>query len=392
MGTQLPRTTFAAAALVAGLCALTACSGAGAGTGGGAASSDTLKIGLLVEQTGTFSWYGDEAAKGADLYKKLHPKAGSAKIEYVTYDTASDPQKAVTGFRKLVQQDHVSAVVGLGLTNEASVVAPLAESLKTPLYVLSGNFQPPNPYTFAMPVQIADKVTSEFSSLAAKGVKKIALLTTNDATGQIVDSLFPKLAAGAGMEIVAKQHMNGTDVDVSPQLTNITKAKPDAIVAWEVGKPLGVVYNSAHQLAITTPFVISDGNLAPGFLTSVAAIQPPTVYVQSTKDVFWDQLGADDPQAGIVKQFHNDYVAKEKEEPGLGSASGYDSVSLLAKAADTAGSTDPAKLKAELEKLDGVQGVFGVYHLSADDHVGLSASDTLLGQIKDGKVVASNGG
>jgi len=85
-------------------------------------------------------------------------------------------------------------------------------------------------------------------------------------------------------------------------------------------------------------------------------------------------------------------VAKEKEEPGLGSASGYDSVSLLAKAADTAGSTDPAKLKAELEKLDGVQGVFGVYHLSADDHVGLSASDTLLGQIKDGKVVASNGG
>jgi branched-chain amino acid transport system substrate-binding protein len=140
-------------------------------------------------------------------------------------------------------------------------------------------------------------------------------------------------------------------------------------------------------LAITTPFIISDGNLAPGFLASVANIQPPTVYVESTKDVFWDQLAADDPQAAIVKQFHNDYLSKEKEEPGLGSASGYDSVSLIAKASEAAKSTDPAKLQAALEKLDGVQGVFGVYHLSPTNHVGLSASDTLLGQIKDGKAV-----
>jgi len=368
--------------IAAGVLAMAGCSAAG----GSKPSTNTLKIGLLVEQTGQFSWYGQEIAQGAALYQKQHPTTGKVNLEFVTYDTGSDPQKAVTGFRKLVQQDNVSAVVGLGLTNEASVVAPLAESLKVPLYVLSGSFTPPNATTFAMPVQIANKVSNEFAELSKRGMKKVALLTTTDATGQIVDSLFPKLAAQNGMTIVGSEHMNTTDVDVTPQLTNIRKANPDLIMAWEIGKPLGVVYNSAQQLGITTPFGVSDGNLAPGFLQSIAKTQPPTVYFQSTKDVFWKDLPASDPQAAAVKKFHDDYVDVIKEEPGLGSASGYDSVMLLAKAADAAGSSSRDKLVPALEGLGAVPGVFGTYHLTKQDHVGLTAADTALGQVKNGVV------
>lgn len=363
--------------------ALAACANSGTS---GSSSSGPLKIGLLVEQTGQFSWYGQEIVQGAELYRKQHPNVGSRPIEFVTYDTASDPQKAVTGFRKLVQQDEVAAVVGLGLTNEASVVAPLAESLKTPLYVLSGSFTPPNPQTFAMPVQIADKVGSEFAALSRRGMKKVALLTTNDATGQIVSSLFPKIAASTGMTVVATEHMNTTDVDVSPQLTNIVGSHPDLIVAWEIGKPLGIVYNSAKQLAVTTPFMISDGNLAPGFLQSIAGQQPATVYFQSTKDVFWKDLPATDPQAKIVKTFHDDYVAQERTEPGLGSASGYDSIMLLSTAVQQAGTADGTAIARTLEKLDGVRGLFGVYHLTPANHVGLAATDTMLGQVTDGQI------
>jgi branched-chain amino acid transport system substrate-binding protein len=362
--------------------ALAACSNAG--TSG--SSADTLKIGLLVEQTGQFSWYGQEVAQGAELYRRQHPTVGNRKIEFVTYDTGSDPQKAVTGFRKLVQQDEVAAVVGLGLTNEASVVAPLANSLKTPLYVLSGSFTPPNPQTFAMPVQIGDKAKTEFAELAQRGVKRIALLITNDATGQIARSLFPKLAADAGMTVVATEQMNTTDVDVSPQLTNIVRSGPDLIVAWEIGKPLGVVYNSAAQLAVPMPFMISDGNLAPGFLQSIAGQQPKTVYFQATKDVFWKDLPTSDPQSKIVTKFHNDYVAQMHAEPGLGSASGYDSVMLLATAAQKAGSVDRAKITQTLSGLDGIQGVFGIYHLSPSNRVGLAATDTMLGQVTSGQI------
>ncbi|MFI6350227.1 ABC transporter substrate-binding protein [Streptomyces sp. NPDC050560] len=354
--------------------------------GGTRASPNTLRIGLLVEQTGQFSWYGQEAVKGARLYQKLHPRTGKMKIDFITYDTGSDPQKAMTGFRKLVQQDGVSAVAGLGLTNEAGAVAPLAASLKTPLYVLSGNFTPPNHQTFSTPVQITDKVGSEFGELSRRGVKRIALLTTNDATGQIVASLFPKLAAKAGLDLVVKEQMNTTDVDVSPQLTNIEKSKPDLIIAWEIGKPLGVVYNSAHQLAVKTPFMISDGNLAPGFLGSIADKQPSTVYVQATKDVFWKGLADGDPQAPVITEFHSDYVAQEGEEPGLGSAVGHDAVMLLAEAARRAHSNDPAEITSALQSLDNPQGVLGVYHLSTGNHVGLTAADTLLGRVENGKV------
>lgn len=360
---------------------ITGCSAPGGST---QSSADTLKIGLLVEQTGQFSWYGQEIVEGATLYQKQHPRAGDFKIEFVTYDTGSDPEKAVTGFRKLVQQDNVAAVVGLGLTNEAAVVAPLALSLKVPLYVLSGSFQPPNEMTFAMPVQIADGVAKGFAEFAKKGIKNVALLTTTDATGQVADALFPKVAAQNGMTIVATEHMNTTDVDASPQLTKIKQKNPDLIVAWEIGKPLGVVFNSSHQLGITTPFMISYGNLAPGFLQSLAETQPPTVYVQATKDVFWKDIPKSDSQADKVKTFHDDYLKKIKEEPGLGSASGYDSVMIVSLAAQKAKSVSRDKLVTALENLGSVHGVFGTYKLTKDNHVGLNGDDTLLGKVTKG--------
>lgn len=389
------RTVLACMAAVA-MTALAACGsgstgssssgGTSSSSSGGTSGGETLKIGLLVEQTGQFSWYGTEALDGAKLYVKEHPKAGKRTIEFDTYNTASDPQQAVLGFRKLVQQDHVAAVVGLGLTNEATVVAPLAESLDTPLYVLSGSFTSPNQMTFTMPVQIGAMQNIVFKRFAAQGIKKVALLATNDATGQIADKLFAGLARQYGMRLVASEHMDDNAVDVTPQLTDIEAAHPDLIVAWEIGKPLGVVFSSAHQLGITTPFLISYGNLAPGFLAALANVQPPTVYVQATEDVFWNGLPSSDPHAKRIKAFHAAYVQAYGQDTGLGSASGYDSVMLLAKAVQNDNSTSAADIVAALEKINGVQGVLGTYHMSKTNHVGLSGADTLLGHIKGGKI------
>lgn len=390
--TKVLRSKAVLAVLAAGTMALAACSSGSSGSSSSdsgtkaASSGGTVKIGLLLEQTGQFSWYGGEALDGAKLYAKQHPDAGNRKIEFVTYDTKSDPQNAVTGFRKLVQQDHVAAVVGLGLTNEAKVVAPLAESLNTPLYAITGSFTSPNRMTFTLPVQVAAMQDRVFKTLADQGMKKVALLSTNDATGQIIDKLIPELASKYGMQLVATEHMDDDAVDVAPQLTNIQAAHPDFIVAWEIGKPLGVVFNSAHQLGITTPFVISYGNLAPGFLKSLAATQPPTVYVQATKDVFWKDLPSSDPQAARVKAFHDAYVKEYNQETGLGSATGYDAVMLVSKAIADANSTKASDIVDALEKMKGVQGVLGTYNLSASDHVGIGGDDTVLGQIKSGAV------
>jgi branched-chain amino acid transport system substrate-binding protein len=382
--TRVGRRLLAFACSAVAVSVLAACGGGS--SAGGDSASQPVKIGLLVEQTGQFSWYGSEATNGAKLYVKQHPKAGDRPIQFVTYDTGSDPEKAVTGFRKLAQQDKVAAVVGLGLTNEAAIVAPLAQSLKIPFYALSGSFTPPNSMTFAMPVQIGDMQDRVFKQMKSQGVKSFGLLTTNDATGQIADGLFTKLGQKYDLKLVAHEHMAGTDVDVTPQLTNIAAKKPDLVIAWEVGKPLGVVFNSAHQLDIKTPFLISYGNLAPGFLKSLAAIQPETVYTQATKDVFWNSLPSSDPQAAVVKKFHDDYVAEFSDETGLGSASGYDAVMLVSKAIAEANSTDAAKIVSALEGMHGVKGVFGTYNLTKTNHVGLTGSDTVLGQVSAGQI------
>src|SRR5688500_17847224 len=107
-------------------------------------ASGPIKIGLLIEQTGVFSWYGQENLNGAQLLTdELNANGGinGRQIELVVYNSESAPDKAVAGARKLIQQDKVAAIVGLGLISEAQAVAPIVKD-GPPTYSTSGAYLP----------------------------------------------------------------------------------------------------------------------------------------------------------------------------------------------------------------------------------------------------------
>ncbi|MGQ0549772.1 MAG: ABC transporter substrate-binding protein [Armatimonadota bacterium] len=359
-----------------------------AGTGGAAPAVEPIKIGMLVSQTGFFSWYGEENLNGAALFaEELNAKGGigGRPIELVVHNTETSPQQAVIGARKLIQEDRVVAIVGLGLISESAAVAPLVQN-GPPTYSLSGAYAPDHRMMFAGTVFVGHTQQRALQFLAERNLKKVALLLTNDATGQIAERFLSANAPKAGVRITRIESFLPTDVDVTPQLNRIKGTQPDAIISWVVGRPLGVVLQGAKQLGITVPIVTSHGNLSPGFIQSISALQTGPLYVFGTKDLIWHHISLKDPQQKVVAGMQNKHLARFGKEGGIGTGTGHDALLILSEGIRRAGSTSPMAVVEAIEGIRNFVGVVGVYNFSRDDHRGLDAASAIPMVVEKGKL------
>src|SRR5258708_6125200 len=100
--------------LIAASTALAACGSSGGGASAGASGSKTIKIGFVTDLTGVASSAFTTTKSGIDAYlNRINPagRVNGYKIHYVLADTTSTPTGALTAVQKLVQQDHVFAIV-----------------------------------------------------------------------------------------------------------------------------------------------------------------------------------------------------------------------------------------------------------------------------------------
>lgn len=343
---------------------------------------------MLVSQTGFFSWYGEENLNGATVFvEDLNAKGGinGRPIELVVHNTESSPQQAVIGARRLSQEERVVAIVGLGLISESGAVAPLVQN-GPPTYSLSGAYAPGHRMMFAGTVFVGHTQQRALRFLAERNLKRVSLLLTNDATGQIAERFLTENAPRAGIRILQIESFNPTDVDVTPQLNRIKGNRPDAVISWVVGRPLGVVLQGAKQLGMTMPIVTSHGNLSPGFIESIANLQNGPLYVFGTKDLIWKWISIKDPQQKMVSLMQTKHGARFGKEGGIGTGTGWDALMILSEGIKRAGSTQPMAIVEAIEGIRNFVGVVGIYNFSRDDHRGLDAAAAIPMVIEKGKL------
>lgn len=360
----------------------------GAPAAGAGSGQEPVKVGLLIEETGQFASYGEEYLNTARIVVERINQSGGIggrPLQAIFYNNESNPEKAIAGMQKLVQDDKVVAVVGNGLVANARAVAPQVQDRGPVYYSLSGAYTAENKYTFAASVSVPDMQSFIMDWLKQKGLTKVALLTPNDASGQVAEQALKGLIGQTGLTLVGAEAFNPNDVDVTTQLARLRDLNPDVIMCWVVGKPLGVVLKGYNQLGLDQPFVASHGNLAPALLASLAPIQPETFWIPATKDLAWRDLASSDPQYQDNQVYHNLYLEQFKKEVGLGGGTMWDALYLLKEAIEKAG-TDSDAIVSYLEGVKGWTGVAGIYSFSADDHRGLGKKDAIMMQVVDGKL------
>src|SRR3984893_17323848 len=115
--------------------ALLVCS-AGLSPPTGADAAEPIRIGAVLPFSGGVELYGQQAKLGLDLAVKDINAAGGVlgrPVEVIYADDKTRPASAVTAMRALIESDGVLAGVGPITSRNLNAIAPVAESLKTPL-------------------------------------------------------------------------------------------------------------------------------------------------------------------------------------------------------------------------------------------------------------------
>lgn len=109
---------------------------AGLGPSTGAAAAEPIRVGAVLPFSGGVELYGQQAKLGLDLAVKDINAAGGIlgrPVEVIYADDKTRPASAATAMHALIESDGVLAVVGPITSANLNAIAPVAESLKTPL-------------------------------------------------------------------------------------------------------------------------------------------------------------------------------------------------------------------------------------------------------------------
>ncbi|MBM0202016.1 ABC transporter substrate-binding protein [Micromonospora sp. STR1s_5] len=119
------------------LAALAGCSGSSLDAG--SATGDTIRIGLMLPQSGPYKAIGDDLAKGWQLYLDTHGgKLGGHPVQVITADEAEGKQSALNAARKLLDKDKVQVIAGTGSADAVESIKTLVTEKKIPFVGTGG--------------------------------------------------------------------------------------------------------------------------------------------------------------------------------------------------------------------------------------------------------------
>jgi branched-chain amino acid transport system substrate-binding protein len=219
---------------------------------------------LSLSGPAAFLGRGEQTTLGAvERYVNATGGIKGRPVHFVVQDDQSSPAVAVQ-LASQVFAKHVPAIVGPSFGATCTALQPLVNNGPV-MYCLANVIHPPNgSFAFSANPSTKDFTAAGFRYLRAKGVRKIALLTSTDASGQdgeqvaLEDLKAPEFK---DLQLVANEHFGVSDVSVSAQIARIKAAGAQAIDAWTTGTPFGTVLRGVQDGAYDGIVMTNGGNI-----------------------------------------------------------------------------------------------------------------------------------
>ncbi len=355
---------------------------------GKALASDTVKIGSFLAVTGPASFLGDPELKTLQMYiDEINAKGGidGKKIEFIHYDTKGKAKEAKNFVNRLIKKDKVDVIIGGTTSGNTLAVIDIVQKAKVPLISLAGSvkiIEPVKKWVFKTPH--TDRMAAEkiFQDMKKRGITKIALITGNGGFDKSGRAQCFALAPKYGIEIVADEKYGNADTDMTTQLTKIRGTDAQAILNFGFGKAPAIVVKNIRQLGIKLPIYESHGVASKKFI-ELAGPAANGVRLPAAALIVADQLPANDPQKKVLLDYKKKYEAKYGPVSTFGGHA-YDALFITVGAIERAKSSDPSKIRDEIEKTHGFVGTGGVFNMSPTDHLGLGLDAFKMIEVQDG--------
>jgi branched-chain amino acid transport system substrate-binding protein len=341
------------------------------------------EINVILPLTGGGAFLGKAEQQALLQFEKAANADGGIHgqpLKFTFHDDQSSPQVAVQ-LANQVKASNPPVILGSALVALCNAMAPLMKEGPV-LYCFSPGIHPANgSFVYSSSISTRELGAALLRYFGRKGMKKIALITSTDASGQDAYKNFKALLAAddhRDVELVAEATLNPTDVSAAAQIQRLKGASPDVLIAWSTGGPIGTVFKAIHDASLEIPVATTNGNQTYAQMAQYAAFLPKELYIPAA-----DFLKSDKPlpanEAGAAKAaFYKAFDGTDIKPDGP-STYAWDPALLvvegLRKLKPDASAED---LRAYFANLKGVAGINGFYDFKAVPNRGLDESNVVV--------------
>jgi ABC-type branched-subunit amino acid transport system substrate-binding protein len=281
------------------------------------ATDTEIKIGNIIPYSGPASAYGVVGKAMEGYFKKVNDEGGinGRKVNFISYDDAYSPPKAVEQTRKLVESDEVLLVFGALGTPSNSAIQKYMNAKKTPqLFLATGATKWNDPKAFPWTMGWLPSYQSEGRIYAKYLLKekpdaKIAVLYQNDDFGKdYLKGIQDGLGAKKSM-IVIEESYELSEPTIDSHIVKIKSLNPDVLVIFTTPKFGAQTIKKVGELGWKPTMIIANVSASTatvmkpaGFDNSQGVIS--AAYAKDASDPQWN----DDPGMKEFKAFHAKYV------------------------------------------------------------------------------------
>jgi ABC-type branched-subunit amino acid transport system substrate-binding protein len=306
------------AAAVAGLMIATATGSAVAQKKYDTGASDTeIKIGNIIPYSGPASAYGSVGKAMAGYFKKINDEGGinGRKVNFISYDDAYSPPKAVEQTRKLVEGDEVLAVFGALGTPSNTAIQKYLNAKKVPqLFLATGATKWNDPKNFPWTMGWLPSYQSEGRIYAKyllqeKPDAKIAVLYQNDDFGKdYLKGLQDGLGAKKSM-IVMEDSYELSEPSIDTHIVKLKATGADVLVIFTTPKFGAQTIKKVGELGWRPMQIIANVSASTANVMKPAGLEfsqgvISATYAKDSTDPQWN----DDPGMKEYKAFLAKYV------------------------------------------------------------------------------------
>jgi branched-chain amino acid transport system substrate-binding protein len=208
------------------------------------ASDTEIKIGNIVPYSGPASAYGTVGKAMAAVFRKVNDEGGinGRKINFISYDDAYSPAKAVEQARKLIESDEVLLLFGTLGTASNTAIQKYVNAKKVPqLFVATGATKWNDPKNFPWTMGWLPSYQSEARAYAKyltreKPEAHIAVLYQNDDMGKdYLKGLKDGLSANPS-RIVTEESYEVAEPTIESHVVRLKSSNPDAVILFTTPK------------------------------------------------------------------------------------------------------------------------------------------------------------
>ena len=336
--------------LLAGAGAAVTTSLAGCALGGGGGGSDTIKLGVLEDQSGNFALVGSPKHKASILaIEEINENGGidGKQIEYYDPDPQSNNDRYLELTRQMINQREVDALwAGYSSATRETIRPTIDQNDQLYFYTTQYEGGVCDHNVFAVGPTARQQLGSVLPYLVEEYGSEIYTIAADYNFGQLSADWVKVLADENDAEVIGEEFIPLSNSQFSSTINRIQDADPDFVMSMLVGANHTSFYEQKASAGLDIPIGTSTA-MAQGY--EHLRLDPPAMENIYAGVNYMEEIPTErnTSQGGFVDRYYErfpdaPYLNEEAEN-------NYFSLYMYTEAVEQAGTTDQEEVKAALE-------------------------------------------